>query len=149
MWNSLEQWYYPFCVPGSTKFLGARPALAHIAEEGVWDVHAGDQDDCEDHPFATHVSHAAGSVPAHSWTCGWIVSLDITFEGTIWQYNQSGCSQLFLLESKSPSWGTRLWLRSGIRRCWQGCACGRNALSKWCWYIHLIPHVAQTSGGCI
>ena len=63
---------YPFCVPGSTKSLGARPALAHIAEEGVWDVQAGDEDDCEDHPFATQkgsthsVSHAAGSVPAHS-----------------------------------------------------------------------------------
>ena len=51
---------------------GTRPALAHIAEEGVWDVQAGDEDDCEDHPFATQkgsthsVSHVAGSVPAHS-----------------------------------------------------------------------------------
>lgn len=63
---------YPFCVPGSTKSLGARPALARIAEEGVWEVHAGHENDCEDHPFATQkgsthsVSHVAGSVPAHS-----------------------------------------------------------------------------------
>ena len=33
--------------------LNSRPALAHIAEEGVWDLHASDEDDSEDHPFAT------------------------------------------------------------------------------------------------